>query len=1372
MPPSMALGQFSALICVVVPAMAGAPAPAWPEGAAFGLPAAEVRAASEAIPVQAEHPVRILRVEEEVILDEEGRQQVRVHYFYRIDQEAAVPYWGNVSTGWTAWYEEKPALRARVIGPEGRENLLDPATAAVFRPTQKDPEVFTDRMELKAPLPMIAKGCIVEVEITNRELRPFSRSGVRSSFTFDNTYPVQSARFTLDAPRSVDVKLKCEGFSEKLVQRTHHDQRTRYTLAMGPLAAQKRREPFQALDQELSRTVKYTTTPSWQSVAREYAAIVQGQVRDADLKAAAATAVGTATGRKERIDALLAYVQKRVRYTGLEFGEASIVPHRPAEVLAHGYGDCKDKACLLMALLDAVGIQAQVALLRVGQEYDVDPDMPGLAFFDHVIVHLPGSEPLWIDPTDRMARAGELPVADQGRFALVIADGTRELLRTPQAEAAHNLGKETLEVFLAEDGPGRIVTTLGATGAEELRCRYGYGQAEPEKLKEFLKKQVVQRYQAEDLGVIDLREPSDLDRPFQLRYEALGARQAFTTTREASVLMGTWPLVETFYNLINASESDKPSGTDPSTNKPAERTQPTEPRRTDLVFREPEVVEASWLFHPPLGYANDSLPEDTTQRFGPATLTSAFSRREDGTVEARFRFECAQLRWSRDQVNEARQALKAFGAAKKQVIHFQNVGESHLSAGRIKEALDAFQETIQAQPGAAAPLLRMARAQVSGGLGESARLSAAAALALEPRSPLAHATLGWVLQHDLAGRRFKEGWQRKEAIAAYRAAIALEPKGRAARWNLAQVLEVDARGDRFASSDLPEAIRLYEDLAAEERSAALDGNLVRCLAHAGRFEEARVLAKTHLGVDPWNEWYVAMTACAKGLSETLADAAQNLQDLDTRRKAFLYAGDLLVGFRHYGEAAALMNEGAAMAEQQTQTRAWAEQLARTLPSTAPAWPPKDPQAAALHFLLRLLDRPGAERPLSQHFAKAQREVWNDDYALRIGRKLLNLPRYKGLPRAVVADLLQAQVQFSREGSDAAGYRINFELPGFKSVLMVTAEDGTYRIVCFSQDENSEGRQALYLLRHGDPKGAGAWLDRVLETANTGWGKDVLSPSPVVRLRTKGAAQSPQELKAAAACVLATSIPSDGALPILREAQVQSWTPEQLQALRKAFVQALLRSFDAKEADLVLGQLQVANPTSYSVMQLRIFFLMEAGRWDEALTYAGRILTLLPEDLAFQKCRWKCLMRLGRTREANLFLADLLAKGKAGAQDCHEFVLLQLELGLVDARTLELARKATLNPEDQSSATLQTLAAVMAELGRTSEARETLLAAIALTNRATPRSEDWYVFGRLAENLGDVREARACYVKVLPDTDYPLSDKNFFVGAARRRVATF
>src|SRR4051812_40970118 len=74
---------------------------------------------------------------------------------------------------------------------------------------------------------------------------------------------------------------------------------------------------------------------------------------------------------------------------------------------------------------------------------DVNSDLPGMNEFDHAIVYVPppagGGEPLWIDATAEYSQVGTLPSMDQGRLALIIAEGTTALTPTPEARPEDDL---------------------------------------------------------------------------------------------------------------------------------------------------------------------------------------------------------------------------------------------------------------------------------------------------------------------------------------------------------------------------------------------------------------------------------------------------------------------------------------------------------------------------------------------------------------------------------------------------------------------------------------------------------------------------------------------------------------------------------------------------------------------------------------------------------------------------------------------------------------------------------------------------------------------------------------------------------------------
>src|SRR5207253_9737046 len=94
--------------------------------------------------------------------------------------------------------------------------------------------------------------------------------------------------------------------------------------------------------------------------------------------------------------------------------------------------------------------------------------------FNHAIVLVDGPNPLWSDPTDEFARAGELPAMDQGRLALVASAKTTSLITTPTTDSTANRSIETRTFTLSEEGKATVVDTTEAMGPSDSTLRRSY----------------------------------------------------------------------------------------------------------------------------------------------------------------------------------------------------------------------------------------------------------------------------------------------------------------------------------------------------------------------------------------------------------------------------------------------------------------------------------------------------------------------------------------------------------------------------------------------------------------------------------------------------------------------------------------------------------------------------------------------------------------------------------------------------------------------------------------------------------------------------------------------------------------------------------
>jgi Domain of Unknown Function with PDB structure (DUF3857) len=140
--------------------------------------------------------------------------------------------------------------------------------------------------------------------------------------------------------------------------------------------------------------------------------------------------------KADQLTEALRIAQDELRYVSLLIGPSALIARKPIEVYAKGYGDCKDKALFLAAMLNHLGIIAHVALTNLDQGPGIIDQPPSVGAFDHAIVRaeLAGST-LWLDATDfsQGGRGPEIPQAHYG-YALPLKRGAEAPEKIPPAQ--------------------------------------------------------------------------------------------------------------------------------------------------------------------------------------------------------------------------------------------------------------------------------------------------------------------------------------------------------------------------------------------------------------------------------------------------------------------------------------------------------------------------------------------------------------------------------------------------------------------------------------------------------------------------------------------------------------------------------------------------------------------------------------------------------------------------------------------------------------------------------------------------------------------------------------------------------------------------
>jgi lipoprotein NlpI len=358
----------------------------------------------------------------------------------------------------------RPELLRRELGLEA--GLYDGATTASF--TVDDVRV----------------GDSIEVEYTLAGINPAldGRYSRFLSLAVPAPLDLYKLRVLADPRRPVQVRAVGSSAKVKVSQQGRYKQ---WQLQLENLAATRPEEHAPAGAAALPR-LEVSEFTEWADVARWADGLYR--VPEGLSPELRATIAELGTGNRDERQAVrraLKFVQDQVRYVGVEIGEGSLRPSHPDDVFRRRYGDCKDKAVLLSAILRGLGVQAHPALVSTWAGRAASDWMPMPTLFDHMIVRVEvDGQTYWLDATRSHQESGLDQIGmTPFQWALVTGVGATRLAQV-QLPSSYRQGVDTRYEYTVTDyrGPVALKATVTFTGALAEGARGAIASAGTERL--------------------------------------------------------------------------------------------------------------------------------------------------------------------------------------------------------------------------------------------------------------------------------------------------------------------------------------------------------------------------------------------------------------------------------------------------------------------------------------------------------------------------------------------------------------------------------------------------------------------------------------------------------------------------------------------------------------------------------------------------------------------------------------------------------------------------------------------------------------------------------------------------------------------------
>ena len=413
----------------------------------------------------------------------------------------------------------------------------------------QDGELMSDLKTKVLVVPASEPGNIVGYEI-EQEVHPYVIQDVWS-FQRENV-PVREARYTLQLPANWEYKVVWLNHPEVAPSSSSGQ----WQWVVNDVKAIKPESGMPPWEGVAGQMIVSLIPPggatnkgfeSWADMGRWQDGLARGRRSvSPEIKQKVADLTKGDTTQLAKMRSLARSVQKDVRYVAIQLGIGGWQPHPATDVFTHKYGDCKDKATLLSAMLQEIGIESFYVSINTARNA-VTPETPAIRWFNHVIlaVRLPqeAKDPslraildhpklgkvLFFDPTDEWTPFGYLRGELQANYGLLVTGDGGELIRLPQLPAELNGVVRTAKLTLSPSG------TLSGDFLEQRNGDYGMQQraslksvskdADRIKFLESLISHSLPTFQITKASLLNLNQT---DEPFGYRYSLVAQNYAKT----------------------------------------------------------------------------------------------------------------------------------------------------------------------------------------------------------------------------------------------------------------------------------------------------------------------------------------------------------------------------------------------------------------------------------------------------------------------------------------------------------------------------------------------------------------------------------------------------------------------------------------------------------------------------------------------------------------------------------------------------------------------------------------------------------------------------------------------------------------------------
>ena len=272
----------------------------------------------------------------------------------------------------------------------------------------------------------------------------------------------------------------------------------------------------------------------WAAIGNWYDTLASARTEAPQEIAAKSREVGASADFGAKIQGVARFMQREIRYVGIEIGIGGLQPHPAVDIFRSRYGDCKDKVTLMIAMLNAVGVHATWLLVDTHRGF-IDPALPSVEG-NHAIaaIEVPvgykdpalramvtargGKHYLIFDPTDAYTPIGLLAFHLQGSYGILVAGNDSQVIQLPVLAPDADTLNRTASLALNAEGTLEGTVTEVRSGEQALHYRRLYNEESEKQQREDIERRLQRDFSSFTVESESAQDTSEINKSVVLRY--------------------------------------------------------------------------------------------------------------------------------------------------------------------------------------------------------------------------------------------------------------------------------------------------------------------------------------------------------------------------------------------------------------------------------------------------------------------------------------------------------------------------------------------------------------------------------------------------------------------------------------------------------------------------------------------------------------------------------------------------------------------------------------------------------------------------------------------------------------------------------------